>query len=113
MKLDVYANFALIPNFLEFTSGLGIGIRNPFAKNQKEVEFYPEYYLASQVGLANIIVIKASSEYMDQLFKHQLALKLNIRFAEVNVGASLQSGSFVSSLKLAGAGAFVNVFIGF
>jgi len=113
MKFDVYATFALIPNFVEFTGGLGFGIRNPFAKNQKEVEFYPEYYLASQVGLANIIVVTASSEYTDQIFKHQLALKFNIRLIELDVGASLQSASFASSLKVAGVGGFINVFMGF
>jgi hypothetical protein len=54
-----------------------------------------------------------SHSYIDQLFRNEFAVAVNIRLVEVDAGISLQSASFAKSFTGAGLGAFVTVSIGF
>ena len=53
------------------------------------------------------------TQYLNELFKHEAGLILNFRVCELNLGVSLQGADFVNSFKGSGAGAFVNLAIGF
>jgi len=110
LKLNAYADFDLLPNFLILKGGLGFGIRNPFTQ---EAMFYPEYYAGGTISLLNILSVTASTEYTNTLFIHQIAATANIRVLQIDLGVSTQSASFTSSFRLAGVGAFINCTVGF
>ena len=78
-----------------------------------ETQFYVDYSVAGRLSLWNILSLSLSHSYMDEIFKNEIALALNIRLAEVDAGVSFQSPSFTKSFTGAGVGAFVTVCVGF
>ncbi len=112
-KLDVLGEFTPVGNFFLLSTGLGFGVRNPFAKNQSEVEWYPEYYLGGTLRLLGLLSTGISTEYTDQIFKHSLSVKLNLRVVEVDAGVSFAGSSMATSFRGAGFAAFATVYCGF
>ena len=110
----------LTGTLLTTTGYLGLGFRHPFASaiNQStggvdETQVYVDYSIGGRLSLWNILSLSLSHSYLDEIFKNEVALALNIRLIEVDAGISLQSPSFTKSFSGAGLGAFVTVCVGF
>ena len=120
LKLGVSADFHPFGSLLCTTGYLGVGCRHPFASaiNQKnggvdETQFYVDYSIGGRLSLWNILSFSLSHSCMDEVFKNQFTVELNIRVIEVDAGVSFQSTSFAQSFTGAGVGAFVTVCVGF
>lgn len=120
LKLGVSANFHPFGSLLCTTGYLGIGCRHPFASaiNQKnggvdETQFYVDYSIGGRLSLWNVLSFSMAHSRMDEIFKNQFAVELNIRVIEVDAGVSFQSTNFAQSFTGAGMGAFVTLCIGF
>lgn len=110
MKLDVYADKDLLGSLFNARAGAGFGIRRPFSD---AAVFYPEYYLGFTVNLIDIVKVRVSTEYTDQLFKHELGTTLNVRVVQFDIGVSSQSSSFKKSMAVAGLGGYAYLTMGF
>ncbi len=113
LKLGVSADFHPFGTLLTTSGYLGIGVRHPFAKDTSETNFYFDYSIGGKLSLWNVLNFELSHSYIDQLFRNEFAVAVNIRLVEVDAGISLQSASFAKSFTGAGLGAFVTVSIGF
>lgn len=120
MKIGVSADFHPFGTLLTTSGYLGLAVRHPFASaiNQanggvNETQFYVDYSIAGRLSLWNILSLSLSHSYMDQIFKNEFAVALNIRLVEVDAGVSFQSPTFTKSFTGAGVGAFVTVCVGF
>ena len=111
-KVGVSADFHPFGSLLTTSGYLGLGVRHPFATNKNETQAYIDYSVAGRFSLWNILSFEASHSRMDEIFKNQFAIELNIRLVEVDAGVSFQSTSFAKSFEGAGVGAFVTVCIG-
>ena len=121
MKIGVSADFHPFGTLLTTSGYVGLGFRHPFAAvinkattgGLDETQFYVDYSVAGRLSLWNILSLSLSHSYMDELFKNEIAVALNIRLVEVDAGVSFQSPSFTKSFTGAGIGAFVTVCVGF
>ena len=120
MKIGVSADFHPFGSLLTTSGYFGLGFRHPFAAainkangSVDETQFYIDYSVAGRLSLWNILSLSLSHSYMDEIFKNEIALALNIRLAEVDAGVSFQSPSFTKSFTGAGVGAFLTVCLGF
>lgn len=110
LKINAYVDYKMLAGLLEFRGGAGFGVYHPFLE---DAFCYPEYYLSAGINFIDIIKAKISTEYTKQLFKHQLAVDLNLRIFEIECGASLQSTNILKSFSKTGFGAYAIVSIGF
>ena len=120
LKVGISADFHPFGTLLTTSGYLGIAFRHPFASainqangGENETHFYVDYSIAGRLSLWNVLSLSLSHSYIDEIFKNELALALNIRLVEVDAGVSFQSPTFVKSFSGAGVGAFVTVCIGF
>ena len=121
MKIGVSADFHPFGTLLTTSGYLGLGFRHPFSavinkvttNGLDETQFYVDYSIAGRLSLWNILSLSLSHSYMDEIFKNEMAVALNIRLVEVDAGVSFQSPSFTKSFTGAGVGAFVTVCVGF
>ena len=124
LKLGVSADFHPFGTLLSANGYIGIGIRHPFSQGMNKAlkavqgklddpDVYVDYEIGGKLSLWNIITVRASHSYYDEIFKNEVVLALNIRLAEVDAGVSLQSANFAKSFSGAGLGAFVTVCLGF
>lgn len=110
LKLDIYADKNMLGTLFNARAGAGFGIRRPFSE---AAVFYPEYYLGFTVNLIDILKVRVSTEYTDQLFKHELGTTLNVRIVQFDIGVSSQSSSFKKSMAVAGLGGYAYLTMGF
>ncbi len=110
LKAALYLNKELLGSFLSVRAGGGLGIQRPFSDSYF---IYPEYYLGICMNLVDILKFSASTAYKDQVFIHQLGTTVNIRFLQIDLGASLQSADFIKSCQGAGFGAYTYFTLGF
>ena len=110
LKFDVYLDKNLLGNLFNARAGAGFGIRHPMSD---EAEFYPEYYLGLTLNLIDLFKLGVSTEYTDQIFKHQIGTTFSLRFIQLDVGANVQSSSFKKSMEVAGLGAYAYFTVGF
>lgn len=110
LKIHAYANYTPFLNLVEFCAGGGLGVYHPFLE---DAFVYPEYYFSAGLNLFNFVKAKLSTEYTDQIFKHQVAANVNLRLVEVECGISLQSTNFIKSMEITGLGGYVIVSLGF
>ena len=120
LKMGISADFHPFGTLLTTSGYVGIAFRHPFASainkangGENETQFYVDYSLAGRLSLWNVLSLSVSHSYMDEIFKNELAVALNIRLVEVDAGVSFQSPTFVKSFSGAGVGAFVTLCIGF
>lgn len=119
LKVGVSANFHPFGTLLSTKGYIGIGIRHPFAKAingsmaADNTDFYVDYSIGGRLSLWNVLSLELTHECMDEVYKNQLALALNIRLVEVDAGVSMASTNFTKSFSGAGLGAFVTVAVGF
>lgn len=109
-KLMGYLNYTPWHSIFLYELGLGLAVHHPCINDSYT---YFEYYFASSFHLGGFFEAKLSTEYTDEVFKHQLQTKLNLRLIELDLGASLESSSFAKSFSTAGFGAFISVSTGF
>ena len=110
MKFNLYADYLLMGNVLKLRAGGGMGVFRPFLTDSF---VYPEYYFSAGINLFDFIKASISTEYTSQIFKHQIALGINVRLIELDCGVSLQSTNFMKSFSNNGFGAYAIVSIGF
>ena len=110
MKFNLYADYLLVGNVLKLRAGGGMGVFRPFLTDSFT---YPEYYFSAGINLFDFIKASISTEYTNQIFKHQIALGINVRLIELDCGVSLQSTDFMKSFSNNGFGAYAIVSIGF
>ena len=110
MKFNLYADYLLMGNVLKLRAGGGMGVFRPFLTDSFT---YPEYYFSAGINLFDFIKASISTEYTNQIFKHQIALGINVRLIELDCGVSLQSTNFMKSFSNNGFGAYAIVSIGF
>ncbi len=110
LKAKAYATYTPILGLVEFCGGAGFGIYHPF---NDDAFFYPEYYLSAGINCFDFFKAKLSTEYTDQIFKHQAAVDVNVRLVEIECGVSFQSTDFLKSMNVTGIGAYVVTSIGF
>lgn len=110
LTLGAYADKNLLAGLFNIRAGGGFGISHPFMDG---ADWYPEYYVGLTNNFLDLIKVKASTEYTKQVFRHELGAMLNIRFIQIDLGASLQSSTFSKSFEFAGLGAYAYVTVGF
>ncbi len=110
LKVGVYASKDLLGTLLNARAGGGLGIQRPFCIG---VYCYPEYYAGITLNLINIFKVGLSTEYTNQMFKHQIGTSVNVRLIQLDFGISSQSSSFKKSFEVSGVGAYAYVTIGF
>ena len=92
---------------------LGFGVKQPFTS---DAYGYPEYTLSIDIDLFiknwNMLGLRLSSAYLDEVFKHNAGFIFNLRAFELDLGVCASGGSFTSSFKGAGAGAYLMVAFG-
>jgi len=110
LKVNIYADKALLGTLFNARAGVGFGIRRPFTS---DAIFYPEYYLGIGLNLINAFKLNVSTEYKDQVFIHQLGTTINLRLVQFDFGISTQSSNFIKSLEVAGLGGYAYVSVGF
>lgn len=110
IKFFAYVDTKLFGKLIELNAGAGFGIRKPFTEASL---FYMEYQLGATLNLFSILKVGLFTQYMDQVFAHGLGMTVNVRFVQLDVGATVQSASFKKSFVGAGAGAYAYVTVGF
>lgn len=88
----------------------GLGVKYMFTKDAVS---YFEYDLSCEMRFVHMLGTWVKTQYKNELFKHELGLLFNFRVCELDLGVSVQGADFVNSFKGSGAGAFVNLAIGF
>lgn len=111
-KFNGMVEFRPFGDLATFDAGLGLGVRNPFSGDENEIHAFAEYYLGAGVNVLGIVGATISTEYTNEIFRHQLGTMFNLRLFELDLGVSTQSANFSTSFKLAGFGAYVNVAFG-
>lgn len=102
LKAYLQADFKPIGPFCTINAGFGIGIRNPFAKEKSEIAFYPEYYFGCKLNAGGFANCCFSTEYKDELYKHQISGMVNFRLIQFELGLAAASASISSSFKGSG-----------
>jgi hypothetical protein len=110
LKFNVYLDKNLLGTLFNARAGAGFGIQRPMSD---EADFYPQYYLGLTLNLIDLFKLGVSTEYTDQIFKHQIGTTFSLRFIQLDVGANVQSSSFKKSMEVAGLGAYAYVTVGF
>ena len=110
IKLFGYVDTKLFGKLVELHVGAGFGIRKPFTEASL---FYVEYQLGAALNLFSIVKVGIYTQYMDQVFAHGFGMTLNVRFVQLDLGATIQSADFKKSFVGAGAGAYAYVTVGF
>lgn len=110
LKLSIYTIYEPI-KCLSFVAGGGICVRHPF--DSCKVSFYPEYYASATFNLFDVIKASVSTEYTNQLFKHQVTGVVNLRLVELDVGLSMEASNFLKSFNFYGIGGSVALSMGF
>ena len=110
LKFNVYLDKNLLGTLFNARAGAGFGIQHPMSD---EADFYPQYYLGLTFNLIDLFKLGVSTEYTDQIFKHQIGTTFSLRFIQLDVGANVQSSSFKKSMEVAGLGAYAYFTVGF
>jgi hypothetical protein len=113
LKFFVSGKFHPFNGVMDYYGGLGFGIEHPFAGEGLESDFYFDYLLGMRLGFWHALNFYVSTERTDKIFSHKLIVDVNIRLLEVKVGVSAESSSFTGSFRGGGAGAFVQLSVGF
>lgn len=109
--LNLMAGVEYVPvkDMVYVDGSVGLGIGNPFST---EAKCYLQYTAGARVNLINLLEVKASTQYMNQVFSHNIGFMLNLRVVEVDWGASLTGTSLPASFSMQGLGAYVTVCVG-
>ncbi len=110
LRLGVEAAWHPFGNWCVFRPKLGLAVRHPYSRN---AIFYPEYALDANVTLFKILGFQFGTAYEDRIFVQRVGIMLNARIFQIDVKALFRSEDFINSFRLAGAGAYVGLRVGF
>lgn len=110
LKAEAFIDVTPVGSFATFSFGAGAGAYQPFTDS---MVIYPEYYMGVMISMADILNAGVSTEYTDQIYKHQLSAGFNLRLFELDAGVSFQSASFTRSFAGGGMGGFITISSGF
>lgn len=110
LKAMLLYNYKPRASMFNAIAGFGLGMYHPFVDNS---HFYIEYYVGAQMDLISVFKAGISTEYTEEVFKHNFDLSLNLRIIQLDVGVTLQSASFVKSLSGTGYGVHLYYSMGF
>ena len=109
-KLGAEAAWRPFGNWAVFRPKFALVVRNPYTS---DVMVYPEYSLAAEFAVFNIIGLNFTTAYESKVFIQQIGFMLNFRVIQIDIKASLRGASFVNSFNYTGAGVYAGVKIGF
>lgn len=110
LTLMAGAEWSPVLDMVHLNGSIGWGIRYPFSKR---AYFYPQYYAGARVSLLRIIGASFSTEYINEMYKHEASMMFNIRALEFDVGVSLTGADMKNSLSGKGFGAYITFCLGF
>ncbi|MDR1955593.1 MAG: hypothetical protein LBQ30_01910 [Treponema sp.] len=109
LRFDLYAHIRLLgKNFLVLRPNAGLSLFTLYGS-------LPCFNagLEGQINLGRLLSINGGSAYRELLWKHHLALTLNLRLVELNLGLNLRSQELAESFKLSGLGVSFGLRAGF
>lgn len=112
MKITLGGDLHAWNNVMNYYGSVGLCLEHPFSGENLLDTLYFDYLAGLRVSLLNLISLNFSTERTDKVYKQKLALGLNIRLAEIDVGVATASSDFMYSLKGGGLSAFANIHIG-
>lgn len=110
LKLGVEAAWHPFGNWCVFRPKVGLAVRHPYGK---KAIFYPEYALDANLTLFKVLGFQFGTAYEDRIFVQRAGIMLNARIFQIDVKALFRSEDFINSFRLAGAGAYVGLRVGF
>lgn len=112
MKLTLGADLHAWNNVMNYYGSVGVCLEHPFSGENILDTLYFDYLAGLRVSLFNLISLNCSTERTDKVYKQKLALGLNIRLIELDVGVATASSDFMCSLKGGGLSAFAGIHLG-
>ncbi|MCQ2597217.1 MAG: hypothetical protein MJ181_05155 [Treponema sp.] len=98
-------------NWLYVSGMVGLGVKYPFSS---KAIAYPQYQAIGHIETPfSILGMTLSTEYMNQMFKHEIGFQLNARLIELDWGLSLCGADFAGSLAGKGYGVYMTLCMGF
>jgi len=110
LRLGVEAAYRPFGDWFTLSPMFAIVARSPYSS---DVEIFPEYSLAANMKLFNLLGLTLTTSYLNQAFINQVSFMFNFRILELDTGVGLRSGSFANSFALSGLSAYAAVKIGF
>lgn len=110
LKLGVEAAWHPFGNWCVFRPKLGLAVRHPYGK---KAIFYPEYALDANLTLFKVLGFQFGTAYEDRIFVQRAGIMLNARIFQIDIKALFRSEDFINSFRLAGAGAYIGLRVGF
>ncbi|MBQ9630849.1 MAG: hypothetical protein IJR49_04610 [Treponema sp.] len=95
-------------NWLWIDAFIGAGAELPFDKN-----WYCEYRVAATANVYNIVTLSLATQYMRNLFMHEIGITLNARLLEIQTAVSATGSNFKQSFKGTGVGVRFAAIVGF
>ena len=97
-------------DMVKIDGSIGCGVRYPFSKR---AYFYPQYHAGASISLLRILGASVSTEYINEMFRHEAGMMFNVRALEIDTGVSLAGSDFKNSLRGKGFGAYITFCFGF
>ena len=110
LRLGLEAAWHPFGNWCVFRPKVGLAVRHPYGK---KAIFYPEYALDANLTLFKVLGFQFGTAYEDRIFVQRVGIMLNARIFQIDVKALFRSEDFINSFRLAGAGAYVGLRVGF
>lgn len=112
LKIGVGADFHPWNNLMSYYGTLGLCVEHPFAPSWDDVDFYIDYLFGLRISILNALNLNVSTQRIDKVFCQKMAVGVNLRLIEVNVGLASASTDFVSSFSQSGLNAFFDFHLG-
>jgi hypothetical protein len=108
IKFDIYARYKPFNNeFLVLTPNIG------FSVDINDKKGYFNAGADAQLNLMDLFIVNLGTKYEEAIWTHRLALALNLRFFQRDLGVALRSQSFTGSFKAQGIGFNLGLFFGY
>ena len=95
---------------VKIDGSIGCGVRYPCSKR---AYFYPQYHAGASISLLRILGASVSTEYINEMFRHEAGMMFNVRALEIDTGVSLVGSDFKNSWRGKGFGAYFTFCFGF
>lgn len=111
LRFGVLADWKpLSSDYLVLSGGLELRFLDTIVKNNAGSGFGYHVRLHSEIGP---FIPYFETSFMDEIFTHTLGFNLNLRFVELQLGASLESHNFIKSFAATGAAVDLGLIFGF
>lgn len=96
--------------WMTFRPMLACAARNPYTSS---MQWMLEYALSAELDILKVLRFKAETALQNQVFVQSVAVAVNARLLEIDLGCALRGADFTRSFDYSGAGAYVCVKAGF